>query len=168
MQLLFRETVPALFTRPETDECGHLWTACSGTGHHVFRHEGTQFPNLFQPVRNNGKQAVSLPRSRTSLFAAVPGAEEHPAGAPRQSNPCRHLKRLHIKQEKPGACNIQWHGVRHFTHFSILRLFCRGSFPLPFSVSPAVSSTMPFFPTPRPDSPASARRRSCHSLFSSE
>lgn len=117
MQLLFRETVPALFTRPETDECGHLWTACSGTGHHVFRHEGTQFPNLFQPVRNNGKQAVSLPRSRTSLFAAVPGAEEHPAGAPRQSNPCRHLKRLHIKQEKPGACNIQWHGVRHFTHF---------------------------------------------------
>ena len=49
MQLLFRETVPALFTRPETDECGHLWTACSGTGHHVFRHEGTQFPNLFQP-----------------------------------------------------------------------------------------------------------------------
>lgn len=127
MQLLFRETVPALFTRPETDECGHLWTACSGTGHHVFRHEGTQFPNLFQPVRNNGKQAVSLPRSGTSLFAAVPGAEEHPAGAPRQSNPCRHLKRLHIKQEKPGALqhSMAWRETFHsfFNSSAILPRF---------------------------------------------
>ena len=97
MQLLFKETVPALFTRLKEDECGHLWTACSGTGHHVFRHEATQFTNFFQPVRNNGKQAVSLLRSGISLFAAEPGTEKHPAGAPRQSNPCRHLERLHVK-----------------------------------------------------------------------
>ena len=82
MQLLFKETVPALFTRLKEDECGH---------------EGTQFTNFFQPVRNNGKQAVSLLRSGISLFAAEPGTEKHPAGAPRQSNPCRHLERLHVK-----------------------------------------------------------------------
>ena len=141
MQLLFRETVPALFTRPETDECGHLWTTCSGTGHHVFRHEGTQFPNLFQPVRNNGKQAVSLPRSGTSLFAAGPGAEEHPAGAPRQSNPCRHLKRLHIKQEKPCALqhSMAWreafHSFFQFFGYSAEVLFrCLSQFLLLFPV----------------------------------
>lgn len=89
MQLLFKETVPALFTRLKEDECGHLWTACSGTGHHV---SGMKERNLRTSSNLSGTMVnrlyhcsapeylYSLPsRERKNIPPAHPGNPIHAA-----------------------------------------------------------------------------------------